>query len=268
MRGLNPYASGRIQSRLWTPKLLQAEGAAWFDAGDLSTCDFNAGTYSNIADRWGRAPYMQNGSATTAPSFVSNGIGGKPTARFDKANGLLMEYYSATVVMSNAFIVAIVGSINAVGSNARLLAYIRAAGGNDFDNSGSMALLYRSAANTLTTYQNGGSRASTTIVDGRVMLFVVTSDGTTCRHYLNGAAGGSGAWGTISLGTGQFGVGVSNSGAGTTGYQGDYATMVAVRGYSPRLHRLIEGAAAWERGLQGRLTAGHPFRNRPPLIGD
>lgn len=267
-RGVSAYDEARLQRRLWTPAPLVGDGSSWFDTGNPQRRTLASGTYANLADAWGLPPYMQNANTSTAPAYSVTGINGRPSANFDKVtNGLMLEFFTATAVMANSFIVAFAGAINAVGSNARLISYIRAAGGNDFDNSGSIALLYRSATNTLSTFQNGGSRASTTIVDGANMIFTVESDGTTCRHYLNGTAGGSGAWGTISLGTGQWGVGTSNSGPGATGYQGLWGEMVAVRLYAPHLRQRLEGYLAHKWGLQASLAGTHPYRNSPPLIG-
>lgn len=262
-----PYEEAQQQGRLWTPRLLSGIGAAWFDMSDLTRITVNSGTVSNVADAWGGAPYMQNASATTAPSFTRARRNGRYGAVFDKATCLLIEFYSATATMANAFTVVWVGSVNNAGSNPRALMWVRSAGGNDFDNSGSMALLYRSGANTLSTYQNGALRASSTVTDGTVNIITIESDGTTCRHYVNGVAGGSGAWGTISLAGGQFGIGTSNSGAGSTGYQGDWDEMIAVRAQGTPLRQRMEGAAAWKWGLQQKLRQ-HPYRDQPPLLGE
>jgi hypothetical protein len=51
---------------------------------------------------------------------------------------------------------------------------------------------------------------------------------------------------------------------------GQIAEMVifAGAGLSNHLRRKAAGSIAWRHGMQRLLPASHPYRNRPPLIGD
>jgi len=74
----------------------------------------------------------------------------------------------------------------------------------------------------------------------------------------------------------QLGVsGTVTNGPGSLGFNGHSERsdcIVAALGCTPNALSLgdierIEGALMWEFGLQARLAASHPYRNRPPLIG-
>lgn len=261
-----PYEEAEQQGRLWTPAMVpEANRVAWFDTSNADFCTYASGTYSAINDVWRGTPDMQQGTTSLAPA-ISN-IRGRRAANFDKTNGVMLEYYAATSAMANTFIICLVCAVNAAGTNARPLTFIRAAGGNDYDNTASMAIMSRNAANTIETYFNNAQRCTTTIVDGEVMLFTIECDGTNLRHYLNGVAGGSGTVPSINLGNGQFGVGCYSSAPSTTNYQGPWGEMVAVKNVSgaPWRHR-IETAAAWKWRLNHKLKA-HPGVHGPSLIG-
>ena len=259
-----PYEEAEQQGRLWTPIECVENHAAWFDTSDPSRCTFASGTYSAIDDVFLRGPDMQQGSASLAPAISS--INGRLAANFDKTNGVMLEYYAATATMANSFTMVIACAVNAVGTNARPITFIRSAGGNDYDNTASIVLMSRSATNTIETYFNNAQRCTTTIVDGALMIFAVSSDGTNVYHHLNGRPGGSGLVPSINLSTGQFGVGCYSSAPSVTNYQGLWGEMVAVRAYSEDLRQRLEGALAWKWGLEGKFT-DHPYMNAPPLLG-
>lgn len=259
------YEEAAQQNKLWTPAMVpEANRVAWFDASAAEFSTYASGTYSQITDRWRGTADMVQGTTSLAPA-ISN-IRGRRAANFDKTNGVMLEYFAATAAMANTFIICVACAVNAVGINARPITFIRAAGGNDYDNTASMALMSRNASNTIQTYYNGAQRCTTTIVDGDLMVFTVECDGTTVRHYLNGVAGGSGSVPSINLGNGQFGVGCYSSAPSTTNYQGLWGEMVAVKNVSGAVWRhKIEGAAAWKWNLQHKLKA-HPHLYAPPLL--
>lgn len=264
-RGVSRYDAAELQSRLWTPAVMTADGASWLDSGHPQRRTLSSGTITQIDDVWRRSSYVGQGNTSLAPAVSA--INGRRAANFDKTNGVMLEYYTATAVMGNSFTMAICCAINAAGTNARPITFIRAAGGNDYDNTASVALIQRYAANSVETYHNNARRCSTTIVDGATMVFVVESDGTNVRHFLNGAAGGSGTWGTLALGTGQFGIGCYSSGGAATNYQGLWGEMVAVRVCATHVRQRLEGYLAHRWGLAEKLAGTHPYRNAPPLIG-
>lgn len=261
-RPLSAWEIARAQGQLWTPAAERGAISGWFDFSEPSSISWATGI-SQIRSRDDAAVLMEQGGGSAQPGFGE--INGRRAASFGASNKLLLQFTSANSVMSNSFVVGLVASItSASGANSRIITWMQSA--SDYDSSTSVALLYRLSANTWATYQNNGARATTSgCTDGVPHVFVVESDGTTCRHYRNGVAGGSGNWGTISLGSGgRWAMGCYTSGGGATDLRGQVGEIVAIRGWRAGLADRLAGYLAhrWRRPLEGG-----PYALRPPLIG-
>jgi hypothetical protein len=46
------------------------------------------------------------------------------------------------------------------------------------------------------------------------------------------------------------------------------STRLVLETTDDRRRQTVEGYLAWKWGLVANLPAAHPFKNRPPLIGD
>lgn len=102
-------------------------------------------------------------------------------------------------------------------------------------------------------------------------IMVANMTSGTLNNYFNGSlvsgfprTGG----GAVSTHARRFCIGTA---LGYTGrlWRGKVKRVVIVPGFMSLRHvKLIEGEAAWQAGLQSLLVASHPFRNRPPMIGD
>jgi hypothetical protein len=75
--------------------------------------------------------------------------------------------------------------------------------------------------------------------------------------------GQSGALGTTGL---RIGSDVSTSGGSS--WNSWIGEIILTGGISFPMFQAIEGYLAWKWGLVANLPASHPFKNRPPLIGD
>ncbi len=265
-RGVSAYDEARVQSRLWTPAAVRGDLACWWDFSERGTLTHATGI-SAIKSRHKSDVTMEEGTGSKQPVFSPLGFNGRTCANFSGTNNTLGQVTTANSVMANSFTAVIAFSVlSTSGGDTRVLSFCTS--GNDYDSSAAAAMLYRSAANTLTTYQNGAVRCSTTATDGVAQVFAVDSDGTTCRHWRNGTAGGSGAWGTISLGSStRFLIGKFNVGASETNHKGLWAEGFVVRLYAPHLRQRMEGYLAHRWGLASSLAASHPYRNAPPLLG-
>lgn len=253
------------QRRMWTPRLEIGDVATWWNFSDPAALTYGATGFSQLRSQVG-IPYLEQGNSGIQP--IRSQINGRPCVDFVGANYLMMMYSAGNVcTMTSAFCIGLVCSIRAAGTNARPVTFIRdPTGGNDYDNSASIALIQRNAANSWQTYQNNGARATSTgITDGEVQVFVIWSDGTNVYHICNGVQTASGTWGTIALGQGRFHIGVYSSGGALTDYRGLYGEMVAMRGGSlARAHRL-GGYLAHGWNHQARMRG--PYASSPPLIG-
>lgn len=266
-RGVSRYDEARVQRRLWTPDAWRGDMSCWFDMSDPQLLTLATGI-SQAKSRHNTGVMIEQGTGANQPTVNMTGINGRRCVSFGASNQVLLQFTTANATMSNAFLFGIVASAtSASGANTRILTW--APSGNDYDNASSVALLYRVSANNWETYQNGAIRATTgSCTDGTPHVFVVESDGTTCRHYRNGTAGGSGNWGTISLGSsGRWLIGGYSSGGSSTDYRGLWGEGVVVRNYQgPRGRQLLEGYLAHRWGLSESLAGTHPYRNAPPLI--
>lgn len=251
------------QRQMWTPRLEMGDVAAWFDFSDPATTTWATGI-SQMRGQVG-IPYQEQGNTSNQPGFGQ--INGRRCASFNGSNHFMMMFTAGnTTTMSNSFVVGGIFSVNAAGTDARPFTWIREAGGNDYDNSGSITLLYRSAANTWSTYQNGASRASSSgCTDGEVFVWVMWSDGTNFYHLRNGVQTASGTWGTISLSTGRFHFGIYATAPSVTDYRGLMGEMVAFRGGSLARAQKLGGYLAARWNHQGRMLG--PYALSPPLIG-
>lgn len=265
-RGVSRYDEAQLQGRLWTPEEVRGDLSCWWDFSERGSLTHATGI-SAIKSRHKSDVTMEEGTGSKQPAFSATGINGRACANFSGTNNTLGQFTTANSVMSNSFTAVVVSSVLATsGANTRVLGYCTS--GNDYDSPTALAVLYRSAANTLSTFQNGSARASSAAADGVVSVVVVESDGTTCRHFINGTAGGSGAWGTITLGSsGRWLIGKFSVGASETDHKGLWGEGVVVRLYAPHLRQRLEGYLAHRWGLASSLAASHPFRNSPPLIG-
>ena len=265
-RGLDPGDEARLQGRLWTPAAESGDLSGWFDASARESLSFATGI-SQMRSRHSSAVVLEQGGGANQPAFAPAGINGRPAADFVGANHLMLQFTTANGLMANAFTAVLAFNVRATsGGNTRILTWLPTAG-DDFNSASAIALVTRNAANSIQTFQNNAARATTTAADGELQIFAVDSDGTTCRHFRNGVAGGSGAWGGISLGAGRWGVGCFSSAGSSTDYRGLWGEAVIVRRHSPALRQRVEGYLAWKWGLQDRLAASHPHRNSPPLTG-
>lgn len=265
-RGISRYDEARLQRRLWTPAAVRGDLSCWWDFSERGALTHATGI-SAIKSRHKSDVTMEEGTGSKQPVFTVGGINGRDCANFSGTNNALGQFFTANSVMANSFTAVVVFSVLATsGANSRVLSYITS--GNDYDSANAVALMNRYAANSIETYQNSGQRATTTTAtDGEVQVFTVESDGTTCRHYRNGTAGGSGSWGTISLGSsGRWLIGKYNSGASETNHKGLWGEGVVVRLYAPWVRQKLEGYLAHRWGLAEKLAGTHPYRNAPPLI--
>lgn len=261
-RALSAFNEALYQGSLWTPAIEWGNLASWFDFSDPATITYATGI-SQVRSKHYAGTYMEQGTTTRQPAFGE--INGRRAASFGATDHVLYQFTAANTTMSNAFVVGIVASItSASGANSRILSL--ATTGNDFDKAAAMAMIYRSSANTWDTYQNGGLRASTSgCTDGVPHVFVVSSDGTTCRHYRNGVAGGLGNWGTISLGaSSRWQIGDFDGAGAGTDLRGLIGEIVAIRGWRPGLAEALSGylSHGWRRPLDGG-----PYTGRVPLVG-
>lgn len=266
-RGVSRLDEARLQGRLWTPELLRGDGAAWFDFSDRATLTIPSGV-SQINDRFGFGSYMEQGTAGDRPNWLVSGINGQPAVDFVASSRRMVVFASAKVQMANAFLLGVVyrmGSASA--TNTRVVMFSNSIDA-DWNNTRGAALIRRSAANQIDTFQNSAARVTITVPDDVPHVHVIASDGTNLAHFLNGAQAGTGTWSSPNFGgtDTRFGVNCESGAALPTEMRGQIGEIIAIRGdRSARDRQALEGYLSWKWGIP--LAASHPHRNAPPLIG-
>ena len=266
-RGVSPVDEARLQGRLWTPALVLP--AVWLDAADLSTITIATGV-SEWRDKSGNGRHVSQGTASQQPSYDAiNGI-----ITFDGSNDILS---SATVGASGLTSVSFltVMRMNAGGNNEDIPMGIGPTG-----SIGAIRCLYRMPNGTTVGFggwsRDVGSSAFSYDIGGQYRIIEawntqlatpnnvrITRDGATPIAYTTGGGG-------LNTTADGFSVGSLRG-----GLVGNYYSNISVReiivlyeAVSDLKRQLIEGYLAHKWGLVANLPAAHPFKNRPPLIGD
>jgi hypothetical protein len=136
------------------------------------------------------------------------------------------------------------------------------AGGNDYDNANSVLWCAGFDNNTQVVYQNAvkGTIANST---NEWLIGTATSTSLSC---VNGSRATGSACSSLNATTVRIGNDRAAADSGLTGHIAE--NIMIPRSCSVYELSLLEGYLAWKWGLQDRLIATHPFRNRPPIIGD
>jgi hypothetical protein len=269
-RGTSPLDAARLQARLWTPQVIQGDTAGWWSYASLPGATRNAGGFFTAArNLTGKAgDFADIGGSDFFRAQVGS-LNGRPAALCIASGGESQAGTAANVGFNASDFLAyqVLRMDSGTTGNGRFLTYYQS-GGNDFNQTGSVVLIQRGGgANTIITFHNFSTIATTSVSLATPMIFGVIRTGSTVTHRLNGANGGSGTLGTTLVNNGIAAFGY-NGGSGEP-IAGLIAETILIRATpDAALVNRIEGHLAWAWGLESILAPGHAHRNSPPLIGD
>lgn len=254
--GVKLYDEARLQGRLWTPELLKGSGGlkAWFDAGDLGSISASAGVLTQLRDRSGFGLHATGFNSPTwdnRTQTVTNGgsqslqVSGMPTTYDMVSVGRpFVTGYNAVVfnVTGGGFPAIIEGGTRALCCNDGAF---KQAGTLTWPG-GEFGILYMSmpSSTSISLCRNGGTLVACAAHN-------VTASSSIELTNKSGGGGGLG-W-------------------------GDANELIFVAPSQPaRIKALLEGYVAWkwtfldtgDGDLVALLPGTHPFKTRPPLIGD
>ena len=288
-RGISIVDQAGLQGRLWTPLLLRP--ALWLDADDLSTISTATGV-SEWRDKGPNARNVTQGTGGTQPTLTPNGLNGRNVLSFNGSQYLTSP--AATSVWnflhntngSSVFAVWKAGNVSNPDTIYGLLGNSAAATGNigyslfldDRSSvprnekiigqvvrgaSGTSALVNISAdlahpPNVPTILSNIGDPNNGTAANRSVIR--VNRGAAIQLNASTDAPSASNASFALQIGT------VGNNAFPLVGYIAEIVVLASIA--SAAVRQQIEGYLAWKWGLRNGLIAGHPFANRPPLIGD
>ena len=266
-RGVSPVDEARLQGRLWTPALVLP--AVWLDAADLSTITIATGV-SEWRDKSGNGSHATQATAANQPVYSQTGFFGLPGITFDGSNDQLDI---STTRMQNT-------------THGVFWVFIRRGAGTGDAYKPSVGVLSsgtdRGALHYVKNSNNLG--ASYPYFGGPSNISYDLSSGTAYNNTAAQAMAfqsnvtGWGVWRNGSLEQTTNSIAAPN--ATNTGFilasqsgpnRKSNITMtefILLETTDNRRRQTVEGYLAHKWGLVANLPAAHPFKNRPPLIGD
>lgn len=253
-RGTDRYDAARLAGRLWTPAADKGFLYAWFDAADVTSITFFSTSSSFIV---GWKDKSGNGRNATTP------LNSPQWFPFVVRNVSVNEQMTLTLPASTydvAFVGRIIAGDNSIVSNG---------------DGGTWPLYRRVSDSAVGSYHTGGSTftqagsltwASNTL--GQVWATIPSPTGVRMAR-----DGGALADETGENLTNSTAARISCEGGAPVGDSHEYIFMPPGRAEAHR--QRVEGYLAhkWDRlipdgNLRTVLSPDHPFKNRPPLIGD
>lgn len=276
-RGTDRYDEARRQGRLWSPRLLRGDLtlAAWHDAADFSTLTTSSGRVSQWSDKSGNNRHQKQSTSGSQPLLELDGFNALPTLYFDGARSLATWNGSAgdaglgSAAIYSAFAAGTMDS--GAASNARLITLEDTGSGQDFQAGfGYIPFMRQGSANTVQSYGgpvNGSNLSSVAVTLSAALNLASIYDGTTQTTYLHGTPGTPTAV-TVTAFTGDL-INIGSRQGNLDRWTGRVSEFLLIKGSVPsNVRQRIGGYIAWRWKMVESLVASHPFKNRPPLIGD
>jgi hypothetical protein len=266
-RGFSVYEDALIQRRLWTPDLLRP--AVWLDASDIRTVILSGSNVTQWNDKSGNERNMTVGG--NAPAIANNSLNGLNTILFDNrsATQTLVNSYSYSGNDITLFSLARSSRLGGRTNFPRLWS-MNATGQTDFGNTAGLLMLYGvGSPNNASMFRNNAVMAqSPQNTNDQWALHIGTKSGGSATFSSNGETRAVGSTSNTPFGFNFIRIGNDTS-ASDSGLFGNVAeTGILPFAVTLKEEQQLAGYILWRWGLTGLLPAAHPFRNRPPLIGD
>ncbi len=261
-RGVSPLDEARLQGRLWTPA--QVLPALWLDADDAGTITLNGSNVSQWRDKSGKGRNASQGTAANQPAYVTGSYNGKPTVRSDGLN----DFLSITPFSVSAGIRAY-GVINprnppTVRRNGDWLWMTNLLTGSPHFSGHDNNLARNWFSSFFSTSRP--QITATNIPPNTLHLSYIEQTGGALKGRVFGLIPES----TAAAAFNGSPTAVFQLFSTVAGSEAAFDISEIVFAQSPTLdqQQRIEGYLAWKWGLTANLPAEHPYRNRPPLIGN
>lgn len=277
-RGINFYDEAQLQKRLWSPNLVNP--IIWLDAADLSTLSVDGAGVNTWRDKSG---FNRNATTTVRkPAFLSNATNNLSAINFTAASGTKLDTPDFSIAPGRQFCsFAVVSAAGLLGASTYRRIWVTKGVNPDSLTAGSTYAqgYFGSGGNAGEFIQiAGGTGVTGPIITGLgtsnepvLLVGAFGTAGANSNENSTSANGGS----RVSL-TGQSGA-LSTTGirigsdVGTTtgsSWNSWIGEIILTGAISFSMVQVIEGYLAHKWRMNARLPANHPFRNRPPLIGD
>jgi hypothetical protein len=265
-RGVGALDEARLQGRLWSPRVLNP--TLWVKANAPGTLTVSGTTVTGVTD-------AASGAAWTVAGSIGRDLtqlGGLPTLRLNNATENQILTIAQSYAGNGITLVSLHRNRSTSGSRiqyGRLFSLWRAT--LDYvSNDGGILTYGVTGTNGVAFYRAVAITAQTSPLINDVWGCVVaTRSGTSVTMSLDGGTRTTGTTAAANFNFGNVRIGNDDGPRADSGMDGYIAeNLLITRALSLPEELALTGYLAWEWGRVGTLPAAHPFRNRPPLIGD
>ena len=270
-RGTSPYDEALLQRRLWTPA--QVLPSLWLDAADLSVLSVSGSSVTEWRDKSGNARH----ATTTVRNPGITRVNDLNVINFTASGATKLDTPDFNIAPNRQFCTFAVVSGAGLTSSFRRIAVTKLTGDTGSPSTAFPQFYLGSGGSNGNALQiAGGTGTVTPIVTGlgtgpQLLTGAFGTAGLAANENSISANGGA-----RSVLTGQTGalsttgirVGSDVGTANTNSWNGWIAEFIMTLALSFPQVQAVEGYLAWKWGLVANLPAAHPFKNRPPLIGD
>jgi hypothetical protein len=244
-RGVDRVDEAIGQNRLWRPNELRAKGklALWFDFSDPNSFTGDSGKIVTLRDLSGKGRTGTQATAGTRFAWEPTSIhgAGRGMAYWDAATEYFINFspaltYNGTNGVSWAGVASFTSGTSAIVGGA-------GTGGHELRHDGGTT----NSAPLLTPMIFGSDAATN--------LSAVHTNGTRTGTSTNPGVSNGGDY-----------IGTAAGGEHMRGRCGEILASELL--WSTGDRELIDGYLAWKWSLTNKLPGTHPYKNRPPLIGD
>lgn len=270
---MKPSIFINAENRLWTPELLQP--AMWLDAADQGTITIATGV-SEWRDKSGNGRHFTQSAVTLQPAYEIATFNNRNCLRFDGLNDVLTRVPEAWAYQYPIAHFCVFRALSFVPAYSQVVDFFGSSGGNtagwaSLIKSNNRSAIYLTSTSGQPNYDGNGAFSYST---NTPYIFCSNLGNGFLQSWGNGSPDGifTGTWtARTNLGTANFSVGASPQFSRFTNW--DIAEQIVLNSASlgarsDAVRQTIEGYLAWKWNFPASLPTNHPFKNRPPYVGD
>lgn len=253
---------------LLTPKLLNP--TIWIKANAPNSLTMSGQNLASVKDIANNLSF----SATGAITVNNTELGGKSVLRIDNTSS--NQFLSALFNYGgNALtLVSLHRNLSDPSTVAKTrfgrLWSLASSTEQDFSNTSGILFGYGiNGSNGVYLYRNNAIAGQTSpLINNQWASVIATRNGSQTRIILNGGLPSNGNTSTASFNINRIRIGndMTASDSGMNGFIAE--TLLWTRELSSSEIDLLNGYLHWDWGMQSLLPSNHPYRNRPPYVGD
>jgi hypothetical protein len=271
-RGTDRWDEARLQGRLWTPDAHRAEGSlyAWFDASDLTTVVLDVSSrVSDWLDRSGNQRHTAQAASTNRPTFEANVFPrGLPGIKGGGSGSGTVHRLLTTASYTLAQPITVYSVLKAHANGAAWPRFPISFDGIKSTTPTGRIIIRPSddATNDVMIFAGTAVLIGGDLVAQQVSIIGGAFNGANSIGDRNGTETAA-----VNPGVGGFSNGFMLLGgaAAETEVNSFHGEFIILSKFAEGHERKrLAGYLSWKWGAVDQLPGSHPFKNRPPLVGD